>query len=445
MAGRTYKTFQKGPSEVMRRKVAGWGQKLFSTVCLLNGNDMSPEKYSSYNQIFALGVAEECFGDETLAFSRLREFSDRYDDWLFGFLTYDLKNQLERLTSSHFDGIGMPLMHFFRPRIVIFQQADEWVIGCLPGYGHLSDPEVVFSEIVSFPHDGSQKGSGAVPAIQARVSRSQYLEAVSAIKTHIQQGDIYEMNYCMEFFAEGACIDPPELYENLIRQSPTPFSCYYSINGKSLLCASPERFLRKQGDTIISQPIKGTIARGTNPDDDARQAGMLRNDPKERSENVMIVDLVRNDLARTAKKGSVRVEELFGIYAFRQVHQMISTIASELRPDCHFTEVIRQAFPMGSMTGAPKIRAMQLIEQYERTKRGLYSGAVGYISPGKDFDFNVVIRSILYNRENRYLGFMAGSAITAGSIPEKEYEECLLKAQAMIGALNSGHQGAGGL
>lgn len=216
-----------------------------------------------------------------------------------------------------------------------------------------------------------------------------------------------------------------------------PFSCFYRMNNHSLVCASPERFLAKSGNKIISQPIKGTARRGKNRIEDDQVITRLRNDPKEQSENVMIVDLVRNDLSRTASKGSVHVEELFGIYTFRQLHHMISTIVSDIREDVHFTDVISHAFPMGSMTGAPKVRAMQLIEDYEETKRGLYSGSVGYITPDGDFDFNVVIRTILFNLEKKYLSFMVGSAITANSIPEKEYDECLLKANAMLNALST--------
>jgi para-aminobenzoate synthetase component I len=193
--------------------------------------------------------------------------------------------------------------------------------------------------------------------------------------------------------------------------------------------------LKKEGNRLISQPIKGTIRRGENEAEDQLLRQQLRNDEKELAENMMIVDLVRNDLARSARTGSVKVEEMFGIYAFRQVHQMISTVTAQLKEAIPFTEAIRQAFPMGSMTGAPKIRAMELIDQYEQSRRGLFSGAVGYITPEGDFDFNVVIRSILYNAANHYLSFHVGSAITYDSVPEKEYEECLLKAQAIFRAL----------
>lgn len=431
---RTWKTFQTGLAGDQLLKMADWGRQHFQTCCLLNGNRFTSDKYTSFDQVIALGVAAECFGDETDAFASLRAFSDRYDDWLFGFMGYDLKNQLESLASSHFDGVGMPLMHFFLPVIVMIPDEGGVKIGCLPGHGKYSDPDRVWKELMAHEWAADQD-AGRIRSpglkVRARVPRRDYLKNVGAIKEHIQQGDIYEMNYCVEFFSENALVDPLLVYRLLNLQSPTPFSAYYALGSKFLMGASPERFLKKRGRTLISQPIKGTIARGGDAKSDARMAAMLLNDPKERSENVMIVDLVRNDLARSASKGSVKVMELFGIYPFRQVHQMISTVVSDLRPECHFVDALRMAFPMGSMTGAPKVRAMQLIEQYEATRRGLYSGAVGYISPTKDFDFNVVIRSILYNAASRYLSFMAGSAITAGSRPEMEYGECLLKAKAM--------------
>ena len=155
------------------------------------------------------------------------------------------------------------------------------------------------------------------------------------------------------------------------------------------------------------------------------------NSAKDRSENVMVVDLVRNDLSKVCKEGTVRVDELYGIYSFPQVHQMISTVSGELKEEVCFTDILKATFPMGSMTGAPKNKVMHLIEKYEQTKRGIFSGAVGYISPNGDFDFNVVIRSIMYNADTSYLSFQTGSAITFYSDPEKEWEECLLKAEAI--------------
>ncbi|MFZ1496974.1 MAG: anthranilate synthase component I family protein [Saprospiraceae bacterium] len=273
--------------------------------------------------------------------------------------------------------------------------------------------------------------------IQARVPKSEYLQNVAAIQQHIIEGDLYEMNYCQEFYAEQAEITPITLFEQLNNLTQSPFAAFYKNRQQYVLCASPERFIKKIGRKIISQPIKGTMRRGSSNAEDAWLQQALANSEKDRAENVMIVDLVRNDFARSCQSGSVQVEELFGIYTFRQVHQMISTISGTLRKNVSWVTAIRNAFPMGSMTGAPKVMAMQLIEQYEASKRGLYSGAIGYITPRGNFDFNVVIRSLLYNAANRYLSFQVGGAIVYDSEPEKEYEECLLKASAIMRVLQN--------
>jgi para-aminobenzoate synthetase component 1 len=253
---------------------------------------------------------------------------------------------------------------------------------------------------------------------------------------HIQRGDIYEANFCMEFFAENALINPLDVYQKLNAISEAPFSVYFKNDLQFLLSASPERYLKKTATKIISQPIKGTSRRHAEINLDEKSKTDLEFNEKERSENIMIVDLVRNDLSRTACKGSVEVEELCGMYSFKQVHQMISTIVSQVENTISPVEILRTTFPMGSMTGAPKISAMNIIENLEETKRGVYSGAVGYFTPNGDFDFNVVIRSILYNAQNQYVSFSVGSAITSLSDPEKEYEECLLKAKAMFAVLS---------
>ena len=267
--------------------------------------------------------------------------------------------------------------------------------------------------------------------ISLRITKDVYRQKIEQMLQHIHRGDIYEANFCQEFFAENSCIAPLETYYHLNQISKPPFATFFKRNHQYLLSASPERYLRKSGNKIISQPIKGTAKRSQDQEQDQEFIQMLQNDPKERSENVMIVDLVRNDLSRTAVKGSVKVEELCKIYTFPQVHQMISTVVSEVDNTTSAVDVIRTTFPMGSMTGAPKISAMKIIEALEESKRGLYSGAVGYFTPDNDFDFNVVIRSILYNEENQYISYTVGGAITAKSDPDKEYEECLVKAKAM--------------
>ena len=247
---------------------------------------------------------------------------------------------------------------------------------------------------------------------------------------HIQRGDIYEVNYCQEFVAEGVEVDPMALYLSLNLHTRAPFSALLTCPQGSLVSGSPERFLRKTGERIVSQPIKGTAPRGATPEEDQALAAALRADPKEISENVMITDLVRNDLSRVADRGSVRVDELCGIYSFRTVHQMISTVSCTA-DGVHPVDVVKACFPMGSMTGAPKVRAMELTEEIEHRRRGWYSGAVGYFSPDGDFDLNVVIRSLAYRPDRGVLTAGVGGAITAKALPENEYEECLLKLRAL--------------
>ena len=270
--------------------------------------------------------------------------------------------------------------------------------------------------------------------IKLRTSKDDYFKKLNNILEHIHRGDIYEANFCQEFYTSGH-ITPLATYKRLNVISKPPFASFVKLFNNYALCASPERYLKKSKTTVVSQPIKGTSKRSKDKNKDNALKKALENDPKERSENIMIVDLVRNDLSKTASKGSVTVQELCKVYTFEQVHQLISTVTSQVSDSLSPIDVLQSTFPMGSMTGAPKVSAMKIIEEYEDAKRGLYSGAIGYITPNGDFDFNVVIRSILYNAEKAYISYSVGGAITANSIPEKEYEECLIKAKAMREAL----------
>lgn len=368
---------------------------------------------------------------ESDSFAALQAFADEHHDWLFGHFSYDLKNETEpQLHSAHPDGIGFPLLHFFRPRLVLRETTDQQLeIGCLTG---AAEAEACYARLCQpLPELLPQAVIHAV----ARTSHEDYLKAIQHLHRHIARGDIYETNYCMEYFASDAQLHPVDLQRRLLTLNPAPFSAFYKLEHRYVCCASPERFLLKKGRLLRSQPIKGTRPRGTTPEEDERLRHELQNDPKERCENVMIVDLVRNDLSRSAARGTVRVPELFGVYSFRSVHQLISTVEAELAEDVHPVEAIRRAFPMGSMTGAPKVRAMELCEATEQMRRGLYSGAIGYFTPEQDFDFNVVIRSVQYNAQTRYLSLMAGSAITAAADAEAEYAECRLKAASLLRAL----------
>ena len=354
-------------------------------------------------------------------------------DWQFGFVSYDYKNQIEiQLSSENVDNVLFAEKHFFSPELLFVISDTEVEVHYEITFYTEDQIAKLFSEItkielVSTPNQNVK--------ITPRLTKTAYLDKVKALKQHIQLGDIYEVNFCQEFYAEQVEINPINLYHKLNQKSPTPFSCFVKHKDNYLLCASPERFIKKSGYEIISQPIKGTIKRGQTETEDEVLKEQLKKDPKEHAENIMIVDLVRNDLSKIAQKDSVNVDELCGIYTFPQVHQMISTVSAKIEKGVEFNTIINATFPMGSMTGAPKIRAMELIEEYETTKRGLYSGAVGYVDFNGDFDFNVVIRSIAYNQKNKYLSYMVGGAITALSDPEKEYEECLLKAKAMLEVL----------
>lgn len=429
-------TFHISDTNKFKEQLLFWSKK-FEYVSILDSHDVnqkanSKKEYNTYELVAGID-ALQVIEPEKDCFESLKKEVDIAKDWWFGYLGYDLKNEIENLNSDNPDGLRMPKMNFFRPRWVFILDIDTLLV-------HYFDEEFTEDEIYDLVIDlqklnlPDEKKVG-VSEINSRISRSEYLRAVQQLKEHIRKGDIYEVNFCQEFYVDEAYIRPRQTFRKLMQVSPTPYSCLYCMGDKYLLSASPERYIKKIGKKIISQPIKGTAKRGKTKQEDQEIKEHLFSDPKERAENIMIVDLVRNDLSRTAEKGSVIVEELCGIYSFPQVHQMISTVVSDLRDDVHFVEAIRQSFPMGSMTGAPKVRAMKLIEKYESTKRGLFSGAVGYITPEGDFDFNVVIRSIQYNAHNHYLSFMVGGAITMQSDPEKEYEECMLKAKAIMKVL----------
>jgi para-aminobenzoate synthetase component 1 len=400
----------------------------FREVVFLDSNQYH-QTYTSYDCVLAIDAFTSLKTDFHHAFEELHQYQSQTNDWLFGYLSYDLKNNTEALQSTNFDGLEFPDLFFFQPKKLFLLKGNQLEMQYLKVCGH--EMESDFIEIINFTMTSISHLPTSI-AIEARISKEKYLQKVQKMLEHIQLGDIYEANFCMEFYAENAEVNPIAIYQKLNAISEPPFAVYFKNAHHYLASASPERYLKKEGEKVISQPIKGTSKRISAIDLDNKSKHDLFENPKERSENIMIVDLVRNDLSRTATKGSVEVEELCKIYTFKQVHQMISTLVSKVAHTTSPTEIIKTTFPMGSMTGAPKISAMQIIEDLEETKRGLYSGAVGYFTPNNDFDFNVVIRSILYNSDKKYLSFSVGSAITSLSEPEKEYDECLLKAKAMF-------------
>lgn len=365
---------------------------------------------------------------------QLKEYYDDKKDWVFGAFSYDLKNEIEELQSENQDEHHFPNLVFFQPKWV-FEIIGNDIAFHFPSELDRSEMRLVFKEIMKI--DINVSSNNHVSQLKQRISKEQYLQNFDKIINHIQRGDIYELNYCFEFYAQNVELITYSLFKDLDNISNPPFSAYFKAEDHHLICASPERYLKKIGDKIISQPIKGTKKRGETKEKDIALKIDLLNCSKERSENVMIVDLVRNDLSKSAQKASVNVEELYGAYSFTQVHHLISTVTSQIKKDVHWVDIIKDTFPMGSMTGAPKIMAMKLIDKYEATKRGLYSGSVGYVTPNGDFDFNVVIRSIIYNERKKYASFMVGGAITSKSNPDQEYSECLLKANAMLKVLDA--------
>lgn len=418
----------------------------FNICCFLDSHayESSPP---AFDCLLGVGAVDTFRASAGNAFPGLQRWAAGVDDWLLGHFAYDLAAETEGIAGSFPDPIGFPELFFFRPACLILLKKGCMRIGTLG-----EDPQAVWEQICATVPDEAAAGpvgaaaqvaaaaaavSGAGPIeFTPRFTRDEYLSTVDALRRHILRGDCYEINFCQEFFAQPAAIDPYAVWRALSQASPNPFAAFYRLDHRYLLCASPERFLRKTGDRLFSQPIKGTASRQKQDAvADNKQRDELYHSAKDRAENVMVVDLVRNDLARICRPGSVQVTELFGIYPFPQVYQMISTIVGEMLPGLDWTEAVRNCFPMGSMTGAPKHRVVQLIGRYERSRRGLFSGAVGYVTPERDFDFNVVIRSLLYNQQDHYLSYLVGSGITYSSDAQAEYEECLVKAEGIRKAL----------
>ncbi|MGZ5243858.1 MAG: anthranilate synthase component I family protein [Bacteroidia bacterium] len=464
---------------VFKRKLLSFLQAQ-PVYALYDSNDFYKDKnlasrpyYHSYDLLCAYGVKRDIMADNEAFFGKLI-YARQSKSWLFGFLGYDLKNEVEDLQSNNYDGTEMPDAYFFEPETVLLLNENQITITTQS----IFSAEHIWKSISEA--DELEIQANQIPVkLTNRLSKAEYISTVEKLKNHIVEGDIYEVNFCQEFYAEQVEINPENLFARINQFSPQPFSALLKLKDKYVICASMERFLKKEGNKLISQPIKGTIRRGKTPEEDLQLQKQLAEDEKERAENIMIVDLVRNDLARSSVTGSVKVEELCGVYDFPMVHQMISTVTSVINPSPtlpqgeragtpndnpeenpymhsskntlgeletqaqnhsqftiqHSTLAIKNAFPMGSMTGAPKVRTMQLIEKYEKTKRGLYSGAIGYFTPDDDFDFNVVIRSFIYNQPKKYLSLHVGSAITFDSDAEREFEECQVKIRGLLRAL----------
>ena len=424
---RTIQSFSIENIQKFKEQILLWSQQ-FETAIWLDSNNYK-QQYSSFDCALAIEEFTSIKTDYFNAFEKLKEYQTITNDYIFGYISYDVKNDVEQLFSKNSDGLDFADLYFFQPQKLFFIRGNTVEFH----YLKMVDDEIGSDlEKIQQSNNLTIQQSKNDIKIKLRIHKDEYHQKVNKVLEHIKRGDIYEANFCQEFYAENSTINPLKVYNHLNEISTPPFATFLKMEHLYVLSSSPERYIKKEGNKIISQPIKGTAKRLISKVDDDKIASDLSRDLKERAENVMIVDLVRNDLSKTAKIGSVKVEELCKVYAFKQVHQMISTVVSTINETTtHPVDVLQSTFPMGSMTGAPKVSAMKIIENLEETKRGLYSGTVGYFTPEGNFDFNVVIRSILYNSAKKYISYSVGGAITAKSIPEKEYEECLLKAKAM--------------
>jgi len=415
-------------TQQFKQQALQWAQQ-FDEVCFFQSNGYNDD-YTQIDSLLAVNAIDSVVSEGGNTFQRLEKFRAKYPkQWMPGFFSYDLKNEIEDLTTSFPNRLEFPEAYFFVPAIVLYFQNGKVKI-------EAPYPKNIFQNILKIDNAVPEEKGTKNIRFQKRMSKATYKGAFQHLLAHIRQGDIYEVNLCQEFYADDVVLSPLMVYRKLNEISPTPFSCFFKIKDNYILSASPERFLAKRKNTLISQPIKGTAPRGKTSKEDEAIIMALQNSPKEIAENVMIVDLVRNDLTRSAEEGSVKADRQLEVHTFKQVHQLVSTVTCQKRSDISDVEVIRNTFPAGSMTGAPKISAMKLCDRYENSKRGIYAGAVGYFDPSGNFDFNVVIRSLLYNSKKKYLSFHTGGAITIDADPEKEYEECLLKASAILKTLN---------
>lgn len=415
-----------------KQELLAWANRAGS--CAFLDSHHYNDAYHKHDCIVGSGVTDSFQTQAGSALDQLKDWlKQNTGKWIFGHLGYGLKKETEQILTTNPDFNNFPDLYFFIPETVI--KLNSNTVEIITQNDH--NPRDVFNAILntrfhSFPLPEAQ--------VKSRVSKADYLQAIHKVKQHILRGDCYELNYCQEYYAEDYTANPIDIYIRLQQKSPTPFGCFYKVDNNYLLCASPERYVQKTGNTIISQPIKGTEPRNKQSEIlDKQQIELLKNSAKNQAENVMVVDLVRNDFSKICNEGSVQVSELFGIYSFPQVHQMISTVKGEIDSELTIADIAKATFPMGSMTGAPKKRVLQIIDDLEPTARNIYSGTVGYISPNNDFDFNVVIRSIIYNTETRYLSYFVGGGITWNSIAEEEYTECMHKAAAIVGILTNKH------
>lgn len=392
-------------------------------------NELIYYKDGQNTELIGVGQFHGIYFSDTVNWKSVDDFISTTSRTIFCALSYELKNQLFELPSVNMDSSLFPYLSLFIPSSLYKKENDQFILI----EGEESD------ENLSMALDFLAENGAPIQqsdAWQPLISRDKYISTVQSLIQAISKGELYELNYCQSFLLNTKNFNSCATFNSIQHTAKAPFARFWKTTDFDVLCWSPERYIKKEGNTLITQPIKGTAPRGKSTAEDEQYKKELLTSKKNRTENVMIVDLVRNDLSKIAQKGSVHVDELFGIYSFEAVHQMISTVSCVIRPEIQFSDIIKATFPMGSMTGAPKLAAINYAEQHEVSSRNLYSGSIGVIYPNKDFDFNVVIRSMIYDKTKEQLNCSVGGAITLSSNPEEEYEECLTKVGQLMHRIN---------
>jgi para-aminobenzoate synthetase component 1 len=363
---------------------------------------------------------------------KLNEWLAKKTSPVFGYISFEAKKLFEKNSYQNNCSDGSDLIYFFEPKHIWKEENGKWIALTKEEPNERS----VIEDFLSEYKNVEITRTGEKLVFETLESEVTYVEKIQNILNQIQQGQYYETNFCMPLQASGELKEAFAHFSKMNNATEAPHAAYFNGDLIQLLCTSPERFIQKEGNKLISQPIKGTIRRGRNSEEDEQNKALLQSSEKERSENIMIVDLVRNDLSRIATKASVNVKSLCELHTFKTLHHLISTVEAQLPSKISFTEILAATFPMGSMTGAPKISAVKHMEELEVLDRGIYSGSFGVIEPNGNFDFNVIIRSAVYNKEKKQTTIKVGSAITNASNAKAEYEECLLKAASTLSIFN---------
>ncbi|HEY3454851.1 MAG TPA: aminodeoxychorismate synthase component I [Bryobacteraceae bacterium] len=354
-----------------------------------------------------------------------------------GYFSYDFGRRFEKIPTRAIEELGLPDCDFRFYNAVVIRGADgrvslSWFDPGIPGALTREEVHAELARVRPGSYTNAQRSSVAA-AVSAGYDRKAYLEAIRRIQEYILAGDVYQVNLTQRFYAAIGDTSAWELYKRLMAINPAPFAGYLCFGDAAILSASPERFLRVDGSKVETCPIKGTVRRGATPADDETQRQWLLRSAKNRAELAMIVDLMRNDLGRVCQPRSIQVQDFPRLESFASVHHLVGTVTGELEQGRSVLDLIRASFPGGSITGAPKIRAMEIIEELEPVRRGIFMGAIGYLGFNGSSDLNIAIRTMLIQNGRAFM--QVGGGVVADSIPEEEYEESLLKGRLLFEAV----------